>query len=109
METTERKVINEVSETTEGSKDVKTDLSAENTLKIIAVVVLVVGVIATLVLLVTIVWVDSGRYSYSTDIVFNPAGFATTLAVFLSTLISWASLKVLADISINLKEINSKM
>lgn len=109
MESTERKVINEVSETTEGSKDVRIDLSAENTLKTIAVVILVIGIIATLVLLVTIVWVDSGRYSYSTDIVFNPAGFATTLAVFLSTLISWASLRVLADISINLKKINSKV
>lgn len=109
MESTDKKVINEVSETTEGSKDIKIDLSAENTLKTIAKIVLVIGVIATLVLLFTIVWVDSGRYNYITDTVFNPAGFATTLAVFLSTLISWASLRVLADISINLKEINSKM
>lgn len=40
--------------------------------------------------------------------IFNLAGFATTIMVLLSSLISWGFLKVLANISLTLKEINHK-
>lgn len=107
METTERKVTNEFFENLERNETVKTELSTESTLKTIANIVLAFGVIATIILLTTTVWVDVGVYI--TDIVFNPSALVVSIGVLLGTLISWALLRVLADISINLKEINSKM
>ena len=104
MESTERKVTNDFFEISTSNVTVKTDLSAENTLKTIAVVVLVVGIIGTIVLLVT-VWNDNSIY----DKDFNSSALVGAIGVLLGTLITWALLKVLADISINLKEINSKM
>lgn len=84
------------------------ELSAENTLKSIADIVLIGGIISTIICLFTIVVVDSGKYQYIEDKVFNPAGFATTLGILLISLTIWASLKVLSNISVSLKEINNK-
>jgi len=86
----------------------KLNLSAENTLKVIAIIVLIGGIISTIICLFTIVVVDSGKYHYIDDKVFNPAGLATTIGVLLISLTIWASLIVLSNISVSLKEINSK-
>lgn len=83
--------------------------AAETTLTVIANIVLVVGIIVGLICLFTICWVDSGKYSYSEDIVFNPSGFAGTIGVFVSSIVTWAVLKVFANISTSLKQINAKM
>lgn len=74
--------------------------SAENTLKTIAIITLVLGVFMTLVLFVTICWSDDK---------FNPSGFGVTCGVLISTLISWAVMNVFANISLTLKKINSKL
>ena len=107
MESTEKKATNDFFEISASNLNIKTDLSAERTLKIIASIVLVVGIIATIILLTTTVWVDIGVGIK--HVVFNPSALVITIGVLLSTLISWALLRVLANISINLKNINSKM
>lgn len=83
--------------------------SAENTLVVIGNIVLAAGILVGVICLFTICWVDSGKYHYSTDIVFNPTGFAMTVGIILSSLLTWAVLKVVANISKTLKEINSKI
>ncbi|MEJ6682240.1 MAG: hypothetical protein QNL21_09115 [Flavobacteriales bacterium] len=96
-------------ENQEKVQDVKElDLSAENALQAIAATVLIGGIISTIICLFTIVAVDSGKYEYIDDKVFNPAGLATTIGVLLISLTIWASLKVLSNISVSLKVINTK-
>ena len=77
--------------------------NAEKVLSIIATVILVLGVLTTVMCLFNICWVDSGRYIYSKDIVFNPMGFATTIAILMGTLATWGVLRVLCNISNSLK------
>jgi hypothetical protein len=79
---------------------------AENTLDIIANVTLICGIICTLICLFTIGFVDNG---YSSDKEFSPMGLATTIGILISSLITWATLKVFCGISINLRKINSKI
>ena len=87
--------------------------AAENTLKVIATVVLWAGIIGTIFCLFTLTTskVVDPTYHYSThyDTIFNPAGLAISIGVLVSTLTMWAMLKVIANISTTLKEINSKM
>ena len=85
------------------------DLSAEKTLNGIAVFVLFSGIIATLICLFTICWIQNPEYKYLHDKVFNPSGFATTVSILIGALATWALLKVLANISITLKQINKKI
>lgn len=71
------------------------DNSAENTLTTIAKIVLLCGIIVTVICLFT------GFV--------NPEGFVIAIMVLFSSLISWSLMKVLANISITLKEINQKI
>lgn len=87
----------------------KTNNSAENTLVTIANIVLVCGIIATVICLFSIVIIKDPSYNYRTEYMFNPNGFTTTIMVLLSSLISWGFLKVLANISLTLKDINNKI
>ena len=80
--------------------------SAEKTLKVIALMTLILGIIAVFVMLFTICFVP--KYGDHGRSVFNPLGFGITCGVLISTLISWASLNVFANISLTLKKINSK-
>ena len=87
--------------------------AAENTLNVIAGIVLWVGIIGTIFCLFTLTTtkvVDpTYHYSIHYDTIFNPSGLAVSIGVLLSTLTTWAVLKVIANISISLKEINSKI
>lgn len=94
---------------TKKSEAQKVDNSAENTLITIANIVLVCGIIATIICVFTMVVIEDPSYHYRTKYMFNPAGFATTIMVLLSSLISWGFLKVLANISLTLKDIKGKM
>ena len=95
----------------------KDDNSAEETLNTIAWITLVVGIIATLICLFTVCWttktVVTQHFTYSEDITkdvttFNPMGFAMTIGIFLSSLASWAFLRVISNISLTLKDIKNK-
>lgn len=83
--------------------------SAENTLSVIATITLIAGIICTIICLFTIVFVDSGRYSYSTDLVFSAEGFIITLGVLFSSLIAWALLRVISEISYNIRRTNYEL
>ncbi|MBO4906560.1 MAG: hypothetical protein J5486_05945 [Bacteroidaceae bacterium] len=90
--------------------EVKTaDNSAENTLATIAIIVLILGIIATFICLFTLCFVEVPKSMYSTKTEFSPSGFATTVMVLLSSLISWSVMTVLSNISLTLKDINSKI
>lgn len=86
---------------------------AENTLNVIAGLVLWVGIIGTIFCLFTLTTtkvVDpTYHYSIHYDTIFNPAGLAISIGVLISTLTTWAVLKVVVNISKTLKEINTKM
>ena len=86
-----------------------TDNSAENTLATIANIVLILGIIATFICLFTLCFVEVPKSMYSTKTEFSPSGFATTVMVLFSSLISWSVMKVLSNISLTLKDINSKI
>ena len=88
-----------------------TDNSAENTLTTIANIILVLGLISTLICAFTICFVTALKpgYNYVTETTFNPVGFATTIAILLSSLASWSIMKVIANISLALKEMNKKI
>lgn len=87
--------------------------AAENTLNVIATIVLWVGIISTLLclfFLTTTKELDSNYYySIHYTTVFNPAGIYISIGVLLSTLTTWSLLKVIVNISRTLKEINSKL
>lgn len=91
------------------SQEAPINNGAENTLKTIAGIILTFGIIATLICAVTLVFVENPEYRYSSSKIFSAAGFATTIEVFAGTLITWATLRVFANISITLKEINRKI
>lgn len=82
---------------------VKKNRGAEDTLSIIADIVLVLGIIGTVVSLFTLALEGENHNE------FNPMGFAITFSALLSTLISWSVMKVLANISLTLKGINRKI
>lgn len=93
-------------ETTTEKKD---ENSAEKTLATIADIILVVGIIVTVICLFTLCFVEVPKSMYSTKTEFSPSGFATTVMVLFSSLISWSVMKVLSNISLTLKDINSKI
>ncbi len=95
-------------DSTEKKKVVNLNFSDENTLYVIANIILVIGIIGAFICSLTIVVVDSGEYHFIEDKVFNPTGFAITIGILLLSIILWASLRVLSNISVSLKEINSK-
>ena len=65
------------------------------------------GIFATVICLFTICFVEVPMYEYLdiTETKFSWPGFMITVAVFLSSLMSWAVLRVFANISITLKQI----
>lgn len=83
--------------------------SAENTLSVIATITLIAGIICTFICLLTMVFVDSGRFGSSTNLVFSPTGFIITLSVLFSSLITWALLRVISDISYNIRRTNYEL
>lgn len=117
-ETMEEKNVNEVlgvssdNEKKEvATKETKVNNSAEETLTTVAFTILVLGIITTVICFFSICFVETLKpgYEYVTEKKFNPAGFATTVMIFFTSLISWSIMKVLANISLTLKEMNQKM
>lgn len=88
----------------------------EDTLKTVAGFILVLGIIATIICIFALVYpkVDVGytvyghHYSdYKRE--FSATGLATTLTILFTSVISWAVMRVIAEISSTLKEINKKI
>ena len=107
-----KEVLHSVNENTtktpqEKQQDEPINKLVENTLSNIADFILFFGIIATIACAFTLIYVETGHYFTSKE--FSPTGLGITLVVFISTLISWSVMKTLANISISLKEINSKI
>lgn len=82
--------------------------SAEKTLQGVATFIMICGIISTIICLFSMTFIDVDT-GYHKETVFNPSGFAVTVGVLLSTLISWSTMMVLANISLTLKDIKKKM
>ena len=82
--------------------------SAESTLTTIGGIILFLGIISTLILACTTLQtkVYNGYYHVEQ---FNPMGLALTLGSLLSSLATWAVLRVIANISLRLKAIQETM
>lgn len=96
----------EIKNTLSASRD-ETNDGAEKTLNTIAVITLVVGIIATFICFFALCFVQV-PHGYHTETEFSAGGLATTLTILIGSIATWAIMKVLANISISLKEINAK-
>ena len=90
------------------SSNENNSVSAEETLNAIAYIVLILGLITGVICMCTICFIDDPR-PYHYEKMFNPSGFATTIAIFLTSLATWALFRVIANISMSLKEIKNKI
>ncbi len=90
-------------------ENAKQNNSPEKTLETIATVILCLGILASVVMLFTICFIQNPKYSYVEEKIFNPSGFGITCGTLLSSLATWASMKVLANISLTLKDIWNKI
>ena len=90
---------------------------AENAITLIANVILILGIIATVICALTTIFVGTpqidytayGKVTVETAKEFNPYGLALTLIILFSTIMQWAFMKVIANISLNIKDINKKL
>jgi len=83
----------------------KNTTGAEVTLNTISIIVLVCGIIGTLICLFTITFVEECRGCGKE---FSPIGFVISLGVLLTSLTTWATLKIICEIAMNLRQINNK-
>ena len=74
--------------------------TAESTLRTLGTIALCVGLLATVILLITVVFADGE---------FNLAGLAMTIGTGLYSVLTWAVLQVIANISSNLFEIKDAL
>ncbi|MCD8079883.1 MAG: hypothetical protein LUF04_05555 [Bacteroides sp.] len=77
---------------------------AENTLRIVALIVLIVGGLGTLFLLYSTAWPED----YSGKKEFSATGFGITIAYLLSTITTWAVLNVISNISVNISKLREQ-
>jgi len=87
--------------TTPTKKEIlKTATFAETTLNIIAIIVLVCGIIGTLICLFTITTNSYGD--------FNVIGFITSIGILLTSLTTWAVLRIFCEVAVNVRQINNR-
>ena len=83
--------------------------NAENVLKVVADIILVIGIIATIVCFFALCFETEKHYYSKDETHLSFSGFITTFMVLFSTLISWSVMKVLVNISLTLKDIDKKI
>lgn len=105
MEEIERKVddVVKTATTSEAAKESGSNNDIEKALTVIANIVLVFGIIAAVLCLFKMV------FTYTTHYTYDPSGFITTIMVLFFSIISWCLMRVIANMSMTLKEINKKM
>lgn len=84
---------------------------AEKTLNSIATLTLVCGIIAAIICFATLCFhkVPAAGYTYITETKFDPAGLGIAISVLIVSIATWAMMKVFANISLTLNELNSKI
>ena len=83
---------------------------AEKTLNTVATIILICGIIASFICFVTLCFQKEPAvgYSYITETKFDPSGLGIAFSVLIISIATWAIMRVLANISITLRELNSK-
>jgi hypothetical protein len=87
----------------EDNKTSNGSTSEEGTLNAIAVITLILGLICSLILFFTLA-LESDRWGTE----FKMTGFVIALSVMLYTIMTWALLRVISNISINIRQLNNK-
>lgn len=87
---------------------------AENISIIIANLVLIFGILAAIILAYHTGYEETVEYDrfmneYTTRKEINPEGFILPLIIIISSFAQWAFIKVIANISLNIKDINNKL
>lgn len=78
------------------------------TLRVIGKVILICGILAGVILFLATMKVDSGKYEYSKDMVFNPMCIAYLITCVLPATVIWALFNVVSNISKNITELNQR-
>lgn len=78
---------------------------AENTLRTIANIILTLGIIATIICAFTITYTSERLYYDHWENKANIDGIITTITILFASVVSWALMRVFADISTSLNEI----
>ena len=88
----------------------------ENAITLFANAILMLGITATLICGLTTIFVDTptihlraGEELIRTTNEFNPTGLILTITILFYSILQWAFMKVISNISLNLKDINNKL
>jgi len=87
------------------SKAEKLNLRAENTLNTLASIALICGILVAVIQLISTLYI-SNEYGYR---VYNPKALEVFVTYIFEIILAWGVLRVIANISKSLKEINSKI
>lgn len=87
------------------SKTEKLNLRAENTLNTLASIALICGILVAVIQLISTLYI-SNEYGYR---VYNPKALEVFVTYIFEIILAWGVLRVIANISKSLKEINSKI
>ena len=90
------------------SKKVAINDSAEGALKVIATITLVLGTIGAVISFAALCFIKVPSMYGGAKTEFSFAGLLVTMAILVGSIVTWALLKVFADISITLKKIDAK-
>lgn len=101
---------------TEPHKTAKESNGAEETLNAISVLLLITGIATTIIVFFNCCFIETMDYEYNfgynkkiAEKEFNAGGLIPTLITFISTLATWATMRVFVNISMTLKKINNKL
>lgn len=88
--------------------------SAENIIIIVANLVLIFGILAAIILAYHTGYEETVEYDrfmneYTTRKEIHPEGFILPFFIIIASFVQWAFIKVVANISLNIKDINNKL
>ena len=106
IETEEVVEMEETTEVQQPKESEKNEFKAEDALHNVATILLVFGLLATIICAFALCFPKVGILERRE---FNPAGFATTFSILMSSLVLWSIMRVLGEISTTLKKIHRKM
>ena len=80
------------------STDINRTPKSAKILRAVGITILVLGILMGLILFFTNMMIDSGKYTYSEDMVFNPMCFVYLLSAVIPSVVTWAFANAVADI-----------
>ena len=107
--------VNEILGTSNSSNNNEVDVQKQKTmqsakiLRTLAKIVLIIGISSGVVISFSTMMVDSGKYTYSKDLVFNPMCIAYLASLILTSVAFWAFSNAIADIVDNTSRIANEI